>query len=64
MKANSCDIRRRNIESTTQVWADVRGGELDEVTSHNMLKYAADMANQGQLDRQCFKKLCDHFSCS
>ena len=42
----------------------MRGGELDEVTSHNMLKYAADMADQGQLDRQCFKKLCDHFSCS
>ena len=53
---------QQRILDLTQVWAEVRGGELDEVTSHNMLKYAADMSDQGQLDRQCFKKLCKHFS--
>ena len=51
----------QRLFDASQVWSEVRGGNLDKLACNNMLTYAADITGEGQLDRAAFMKLCEHF---
>ena len=50
------------VSLTVQVWADVRGGKLENLMCNNMMTCAADITGQDTLDRAAFAKLCKHFT--